>query len=79
MGAAWKDEALCGRFPDLPWIAEPQDCSRASRAAMRVVCSACPVQAECEAYVDRMGILGGFWAGQDRTPAAEASQSGGAA
>ena len=44
----------------------------------KTVCGACPVRVECEAYVDRAGIVSGFWAGRDRTPV-DLTETGGAA
>ena len=35
---------------------------------MAVICSRCPVLADCEAYVEAADITGGFWAGHHRTP-----------
>ena len=78
MSSGWRHQALCAAFSGLPWIAEPEDCSSAAERAMQCVCGACPVRAECEAYVDRAGIVSGFWAGRDRT-AVELSETGGAA
>lgn len=64
--STWRDRALCLSFPDMPWIAEPQDRSVAAERAMAVVCTSCPVQLECAAYADRYRICAGFWAGNDR-------------
>lgn len=79
MSGNWRASALCALFPELPWIAEPQDRSEAAEAALRSVCGGCPVRLECTSYVERAGIVSGFWAGQDRTPASDVSRSGGAA
>lgn len=79
MSAPWQLDALCALFPDLPWLAEPEDRSRAAIAAMSTICAACPVRRSCEAYVDRANIVGGFWAGEDRTPLSNLSSSDGAA
>lgn len=64
----WRARALCAAFPAMPWISEPEDRSVAVERAMAAVCTACPVQLECAAYVDRNGICAGFWAGRDQSP-----------
>jgi hypothetical protein len=79
MGDDWRSGALCRHFLGMPWLAEPEDLSPSSEAALRAVCMACPVQSDCEAYVERYGIVSGFWAGRDRTPDAQATTRGGAA
>lgn len=63
----WMLEALCQRFPALPWIAEPGDRSAAGEQAMNAVCGACPVRRECESYADRRSVTSGYWAGTDRS------------
>ena len=79
MDLDWMDAALCRHFPGQPWIAEPEARSTASEAAMGAVCQSCAVFERCQKYVDRVGIVSGFWAGSDRTPADSASDVGGAA
>lgn len=79
MDELWKRAAQCSLVPELPWIAEPQNRSEVAEAMMRGVCRACSARADCEAYVERTGVVSGFWAGRDRTPRPEASEEGGAA
>ena len=69
MIAGWRARALCALFPDLPWIAEPDERDVASVRAMEAVCDACPVHRDCGAFADRYEVTAGFWAGKDRTPA----------
>jgi Transcription factor WhiB len=64
----WMVDALCTRVAELPWIAEPHDCSGPAIIAMRAVCSACPVRTLCDAYVAGSKVESGFWSGRDRTP-----------
>lgn len=82
MSEDWRDLALCRRFPDLPWIAEPQDRSQGAQRAMSAVCGACPVAAECADFAARHRVTSAFYAGRDRTPeddTAEGSHANGAA
>lgn len=79
MSHAWMRSALCRCFPDLPWIEEPHRRSRAGEVVLESVCGACSVHSECRAYVERVDIVSGYWAGEDRTPPSELSDSGGAA
>jgi hypothetical protein len=79
MSDDWRSEALCRQFSSMPWLVEPDRRSLSSKASMRVVCRACPVRSECEAYVERYAIISGFWAGRDRTPDTQATSRGGAA
>jgi hypothetical protein len=64
----WMDDALCARNPDLGWLNEPHLVGLGDEATMSVICSRCPVLAECEAFVQAGDITGGFWAGHHRTP-----------
>ena len=75
----WMSQALCGAFPTLPWIADPQDCSTAARASMQLVCGLCPVRAHCAEYVASEHIVSGFWAGEHRSDPAASARSDGAA
>lgn len=79
MVPAWISQALCGAFPALPWIREPEDCSHAATASMRLVCALCPVRLDCAEYVDAEDIVSGFWAGEHRTDPAASVRSNGAA
>jgi hypothetical protein len=67
----WMERALCSAFPTMPWVLEPQERSVAAERAMGAVCVACPVNAQCSAYVESREVSSGFWAGCDRTPAEE--------
>lgn len=69
----WTAEALCREFPNLPWLAEPEDRRSSAETAMRVVCGACPVFADCADFVRRCRITAGFWAGRGREPEAESA------
>jgi WhiB family transcriptional regulator, redox-sensing transcriptional regulator len=62
----WRDDALCKKYPQLPWIDEPKCVSGRDRHDMLSVCSHCPVFAECLAFVKQHGIVAGFWAGRFR-------------
>ena len=64
----WMNEALCARNLHLGWLKEPHVVGLGEEATMSVICSRCPVLAECEAYVQAADITGGFWAGHHRTP-----------
>jgi hypothetical protein len=79
MSDHWRSGALCRHFSSMPWLVEPDRRSSGSEASMRAVCRACPVRPACEAYVERYGIISGFWAGRDRTPDEQAANQGGAA
>jgi hypothetical protein len=46
---------------------------------MRVVCAGCGAFTDCEEYVERYGIVSGFWAGRERTSITDSSERGGAA
>lgn len=64
----WMTQAACRTHTDLPWTADGFTHPRVTGVAarMRAVCDSCPVRRECEAYVDRAGVTGGFWAGSWR-------------
>ena len=64
----WMDHAACADRPDLGWINEPEDVGLGEESTMAVVCSRCPVVADCEQYVAEAEVTGGFWAGHHRTP-----------
>jgi len=64
----WMADAACARHPDLGWLKDPHLVGLGEESTMAVICSRCPVLAECEAYVQAAGITGGFWAGHHRTP-----------
>jgi hypothetical protein len=64
----WLDVALCAHNPDLGWLKDPHLVGLGEEATMSVICSRCPVLAECEAYVEVADVTGGFWAGHHRTP-----------
>ena len=70
MTTTWREDALCQRFPDLPWIQDPPRATSVEIVCMEVVCAACPVVFECGDYADCEGVTSGFWAGRDRTPPA---------
>jgi hypothetical protein len=62
----WRDEALCRRFVELPWIADAGQVCGAARLAMAAVCHACPVFEVCQRYVLTHEVTAGFWAGRMR-------------
>ena len=66
----WMADALCRqpRNKDLGWLNDPHPVGLGEEATMAVVCSRCPVLADCEVYVEAAEIAGGFWAGHHRTP-----------
>jgi hypothetical protein len=64
----WMTDALCAAHPGLGWLNDPHLVGLGEEATMAVVCSRCPVVADCAAYVHAVGITGGFWAGHHRTP-----------
>ena len=70
MASTWRDAALCQRYPDLPWVWDPDRVTTVDTACMGVVCAACPVVFECGDYADCEDVTSGFWAGRDRTPRA---------
>lgn len=46
------------------WHSEGEECrARDAQRARRICLSACPVRAECLAYINRHRALGGMWAG----------------
>jgi Transcription factor WhiB len=69
MTETWRSLALCREFSALPWIEQACGRTEAATCAMKAVCSACPVLADCAAYADRRGLTAGFWAGRERTEA----------
>ncbi|GGD12651.1 WhiB family transcriptional regulator [Nocardioides daphniae] len=75
MNDDWRDHALCRRFPDLPWIAEPQDRSEGAQQALEAVCRACPVADACADFASHHRVTSAFYAGRDRTPEVEAKES----
>ena len=68
----WMRRADCRHRPDLPWVRDPAKVGLGEEASMGVVCSRCPVEQDCAAYVERAGVSSGFWAGDSRDPPAEA-------
>lgn len=68
MSIEWRDQALCLRFADLPWITDPQHRSISAVRAMEGVCGACPVILDCDDFARSHRITSGFYAGKDRTP-----------
>ena len=48
----WLDVALCAHNPDLGWLKDPHLVGLGEEATMSVICSRCPVLADCEAYVE---------------------------
>jgi hypothetical protein len=79
MRSNWIRAALCRRFSHLPWLADASQTTPTQVESMRIVCSACPVERECNDYVRLVGITSGFWAGRTRTPADADSHDRGAA
>ncbi|MFC7596407.1 WhiB family transcriptional regulator [Terrabacter sp. GCM10028922] len=65
----WQSLGSCGARTDLPWIGEPEEVGPWDAESMRSVCRACPVLAECAAYVDDANVCAGWWAGTHRDPA----------
>ena len=63
----WMANALCARNLHLGWLKDPHLVGLGEEATMSVICSRCPVLADCEAYVEAADITGGFWAGHHRT------------
>lgn len=63
---AWQVLAACAPRADLPWTAEQVGPWEAE--TMRGICAACPVLAECAAYVQTAEVSAGWWAGHDRDP-----------
>lgn len=59
-------QGACGTRPDLPWLTDTQDLTKAAVRDLARVCRRCPVRVLCAAYVVEHDIVGGYWAGQDR-------------
>lgn len=74
---SWMDEARCAHFPGLGWLKDRHQTSPAETATMAVVCARCSVFADCDDFVAREKITGGFWAGEFRD--GEQKRYGGAA
>ena len=56
----WQVHGQCLRTPDLDFFALE---SPTNRTKCKVVCSACPVQAECLAFAQANAIVDGIWGG----------------
>lgn len=67
LDVSWMDGAACATRPDLGWISEPEDVGLGEEATMSVTCARCPVHTDCAAYVEKVGISAGFWAGHHQT------------
>ena len=63
---SWMRFAVCQAFPELPWLADPDQVTGAELTGMRGACRACGVLERCSAFALRAGISGGFWAGEFR-------------
>ena len=68
LDTGWMANALCAMNLTLGWLNDPHLVGLGEEATMSVICSRCPVLADCEAYVQAAEITGGFWAGHHRTP-----------
>jgi hypothetical protein len=66
LDVSWMDRAACVDAPGLPWLAEPDETFLDERLAMTATCAGCRVLSECADYLERAGVVGGFWAGQHR-------------
>ena len=66
----WTARAACADRLDLPWTIDASGVGPWEAAAMRAVCSDCPVLLDCLNAVDDLDVTGGWWAGADRDPAA---------
>jgi len=72
----WQHQALCSRpgLRDLSWFPDDdknyKDKKRraAERAAVVKICNACPVNAECREFANRIQASAGVWAGKYRGP-----------
>ncbi|MFC7596295.1 WhiB family transcriptional regulator [Terrabacter sp. GCM10028922] len=64
----WQSLGSCGSRTDLPWIGEPDEIGPWDAESMRSVCRACPVLADCAAYVQDANVSAGWWAGTHRDP-----------
>jgi len=62
----WMDLGLCGMFPELPWIKEPEVATKQEVADMLTTCRVCGVLGICRGFAEREGISSGFWAGEFR-------------
>jgi hypothetical protein len=62
----WMRLAVCGVFPELPWLEGEDQVTPAEVAGMRGACRSCGVIEVCQRFVESEGICGGFWAGEFR-------------
>lgn len=76
-GAHWTGRAACARRLDLPWTTDAADVTPWQAETMRAVCSGCPVLFDCLAAVEDLAVTGGWWAGHDRDPSADAPHHAG--
>jgi Transcription factor WhiB len=73
---AWMAGGACVTRSDLPWIADPEQCTPWERLAMAGLCQDCPVLSACARYAKREKVTAGFWAGAHRDPDAPAIPAG---
>ena len=59
-------QGACGSRPDLPWLTDTENLTKAAVRDLARVCRACPVRVLCSADVVEHDITGGYWAGKDR-------------
>ena len=65
---AWQALGSCAARTDLPWTADPEHIGPWEAESMRGLCTACPVLADCAAYVESSRVCAGWWAGTNRDP-----------
>lgn len=63
---AWMAYGSCLAHPELGWIKDSHDVGLGETATMSVICAACPVRRDCDAFATREHVTSGFWAGEHR-------------
>ena len=58
-GPAWRADALCREYPDVPWFGQ----SLRSTKRAKAVCEKCLVRTECLSYAMSDPTLDGVWGG----------------